>query len=49
MKVENVELDEVVSGFPNENKQLFTTKSWNFIGFPQHVKRDNYESDVTLD
>ncbi|KAF1891146.1 hypothetical protein Lal_00001287 [Lupinus albus] len=42
------ELDGVVSVFPNEKKQLHTTRSWDFIGFPQQVKRETTESDVII-
>ncbi|KAH1093334.1 hypothetical protein GYH30_039200 [Glycine max] len=41
-------LDGVVSVFPNGKKQLYTTKSWDFIGFPQHVQRSNTESDIII-
>ncbi|TKY56800.1 Cucumisin protein [Spatholobus suberectus] len=41
-------LDGVVSVFPNRKKQLYTTKSWDFIGFPQHVERKNAESDIVI-
>nr|KYP40423.1 Cucumisin [Cajanus cajan] len=41
-------LDGVVSVFPNEKKQLHTTKSWDFIGFPQNVERRNTESDIII-
>ncbi|KAE8697550.1 Subtilisin-like protease SBT4.14 [Hibiscus syriacus] len=34
-----MELDEVVSVFPNRYHKLHTTKSWDFIGFPQTAKR----------
>ncbi|XP_058745188.1 subtilisin-like protease SBT4.3 [Vicia villosa] len=30
----------VVSVFPNQNYHLTTTGSWNFLGFPQTIKRD---------
>ncbi|KAG6728686.1 hypothetical protein I3842_02G185200 [Carya illinoinensis] len=32
-------MDGVVSVFPSENKKLHTTRSWDFLGFPQQVKR----------
>ncbi|XP_058746396.1 cucumisin-like [Vicia villosa] len=38
----------VVSVFPDEKRQLLTTRSWDFIGFTQHVERQNYESDVIV-
>ncbi|KAI3793299.1 hypothetical protein L1987_35915 [Smallanthus sonchifolius] len=41
-------MEGVVSVFPSENKQLHTTRSWDFIGFPQDVKRAPLESDVIV-
>ncbi|KAK7305805.1 hypothetical protein VNO77_43717 [Canavalia gladiata] len=41
-------LDEVVSVFPNEKKQLHTTRSWDFIGFPLQAERAAAESDVII-
>ncbi|XP_057441881.1 cucumisin-like isoform X2 [Lotus japonicus] len=41
-------LDGVVSVFPSNNKQLLTTKSWDFIGFPLHAERTKTESDVII-
>ncbi|KAF5747450.1 cucumisin-like isoform X2 [Tripterygium wilfordii] len=39
----------VVSVFPNEKLQLHTTKSWDFIGFPQNVKRAaTLESNIII-
>lgn len=29
----------VVSVFPNEINKLHTTRSWDFMGFPQNVRR----------
>ncbi|KAI3948915.1 hypothetical protein MKW92_013594 [Papaver armeniacum] len=29
----------VVSVFPNQQRKLHTTKTWDFLGFPQNVKR----------
>ncbi|KAK7820602.1 cucumisin, partial [Quercus suber] len=29
-------MEGVMSVFPNENKQLHTTKSWDFMGFPNN-------------
>lgn len=37
-----------MSVFLNGKKQLHTTKSWDFIGFPQNVKRSTVESDVII-
>ncbi|XP_028797595.1 cucumisin-like [Neltuma alba] len=41
-------LDGVVSVFPNRMRQLHTTRSWDFIGFPQNVQRATTESDVII-
>ncbi|KAL6311889.1 hypothetical protein AAG906_013520 [Vitis piasezkii] len=41
-------MDGVVSIFPNEKKQLHTTRSWDFVGFPQQVKRTSVESDIII-
>ncbi|XP_058739897.1 subtilisin-like protease SBT4.3 [Vicia villosa] len=39
----------VVSVFPNQNFYLQTTRSWNFLGFPQKIKRDPIiESDLIV-
>ncbi|XP_039008005.1 subtilisin-like protease SBT4.14 [Hibiscus syriacus] len=44
-----MELDEVVSVFPNRYHKLHTTKSWDFIGFPQTAKRHlKLERDVIV-
>ncbi|PON53866.1 Subtilase [Trema orientale] len=40
--------DGVVSVFPNEKQKPHTTRSWDFIGFPQQVKRSPLESDVII-
>ncbi|XP_047314239.1 cucumisin-like [Impatiens glandulifera] len=32
-------IQEVVSVFPNKINQLHTTRSWDFMGFPQTIKR----------
>ncbi|KAF3433601.1 hypothetical protein FNV43_RR24703 [Rhamnella rubrinervis] len=42
------EMEGVVSVFPNQKLELHTTKSWDFIGFPQNVKRSTVESDVII-
>ncbi|RDY02017.1 hypothetical protein CR513_14574, partial [Mucuna pruriens] len=47
-KIGNAGHDGVVSVFPNEKKQLYTTKSWDFIGFPQSVERTHTESDIII-
>ncbi|CAA2979193.1 cucumisin-like [Olea europaea subsp. europaea] len=41
-------MDTVVSIFPNTKKQLHTTRSWDFMGFPQDVERTKMESDVIV-
>ncbi|XP_057486100.1 cucumisin-like isoform X2 [Actinidia eriantha] len=41
-------MDGVVSVFPNERKQLHTTRSWDFIGFSQQVQRTTIESDIVI-
>ncbi|XP_076954702.1 cucumisin-like [Bidens hawaiensis] len=41
-------MEGVVSVFPSRNKQLHTTRSWDFMGFPQDVKRAPLESDVIV-
>ncbi|XP_059625339.1 cucumisin-like [Cornus florida] len=38
----------VVSVFPNEKMKLHTTRSWDFMDFPQEVKRSAYESDIII-
>ncbi|XP_065871981.1 cucumisin-like [Euphorbia lathyris] len=40
--------DGVVSVFASRKKQLQTTRSWDFMGFPQTVTRSTYESDVII-
>ncbi|KAJ1391132.1 Peptidase S8/S53 domain [Sesbania bispinosa] len=42
------ELDGVVSVFPSKNHKLHTTSSWDFIGFPQDIRRTNIESDIII-
>ncbi|KAF5770954.1 putative cucumisin [Helianthus annuus] len=41
-------MEGVVSVFPSRKKQLHTTRSWDFMGFPQDVKRAPLESDVIV-
>ncbi|XP_059627108.1 cucumisin-like [Cornus florida] len=42
-------MEGVVSVFPNENMELHTTKSWDFMGFPQRVsRRVDVESDIIV-
>ncbi|KAJ0855718.1 putative cucumisin [Helianthus annuus] len=42
------QMEGVVSVFPSQKKQLHTTRSWDFMGFPQDVKRAPLESDVIV-
>ncbi|KAJ9541795.1 hypothetical protein OSB04_028301 [Centaurea solstitialis] len=42
------EMEGVVSVFPCQSRKLQTTRSWDFMGFPQHVKRAPLESDVIV-
>ncbi|XP_020202260.1 cucumisin [Cajanus cajan] len=42
------EMENVISVFPNSKKSLHTTRSWNFIDFPQNVKRETRESDIIV-
>ncbi|XP_061341934.1 cucumisin-like [Gastrolobium bilobum] len=42
------EMDTVVSVFPNKKNRLHTTRSWDFLGFPQQVKRTSIESDIIV-
>ncbi|KAK6156175.1 hypothetical protein DH2020_010423 [Rehmannia glutinosa] len=41
-------LEGVVSVFPSTKKQLHTTRSWDFMGFPMTVQRSNTESDIIV-
>ncbi|KAL2326648.1 hypothetical protein Fmac_025706 [Flemingia macrophylla] len=41
-------LEGVVSVIENKKNVLQTTKSWDFIGFPQNVKRSSTESDIIV-
>ncbi|XP_065871979.1 cucumisin-like [Euphorbia lathyris] len=38
----------VVSVFRSRKKQLQTTRSWDFMSFPQNVTRSTYESDIII-
>ncbi|XP_061343550.1 cucumisin-like [Gastrolobium bilobum] len=42
------EMDTVVSVFPNKKNRLPTTRSWDFLDFPQQVKRTSIESDIIV-
>lgn len=41
-------MDGVISVFPNGEKELHTTRSWDFMGFPQQVNRTTVESDIIV-
>ncbi|KAL3521148.1 hypothetical protein ACH5RR_019297 [Cinchona calisaya] len=41
-------MESVVSVFPNGRRQLFTTRSWDFVGFPENAKRTTVESDIII-
>ncbi|KAK4480228.1 hypothetical protein RD792_013290, partial [Penstemon davidsonii] len=41
-------LEGVVSVFPSTKKQLHTTRSWDFMGFPIQAQRSNIESDIIV-
>ncbi|XP_017410255.1 cucumisin [Vigna angularis] len=41
-------MDEVVSVIPNRIHSIQTTRSWNFIGFPENVQRSKVESDTIV-
>ena len=43
-----IEMEGVASVFPTQKLELHTTKSWDFIGFPQNVKRSTVESDIII-
>ncbi|KAM5551589.1 hypothetical protein ABKV19_026437 [Rosa sericea] len=41
-------MDGVVSVFPSKQRSVKTTKSWNFLGFPETVKRSALERDIIV-
>lgn len=41
-------MENVAAVMPNGKKKLHTTRSWDFIGFPEEVKRANTESDIII-
>ncbi|KAK9913640.1 hypothetical protein M0R45_037450 [Rubus argutus] len=41
-------MDGVVSVFPSQQSKIKTTKSWNFLGFPETVKRSKLERDIII-
>ncbi|XP_057439870.1 cucumisin-like [Lotus japonicus] len=42
------EMDDVISVISDNKYILHTTKSWDFIGFPQQVTRASMESDIIV-
>ncbi|KAH6805649.1 Subtilisin-like serine endopeptidase family protein [Perilla frutescens var. frutescens] len=47
-KTKIASLEGVVSVFPSMKKQLHTTRSWDFMGFPVNVQRTQTESDIIV-
>ncbi|PRQ57076.1 putative cucumisin [Rosa chinensis] len=41
-------MDGVVSVFPSKQMSVKTTKSWNFLEFPETVKRSDLEKDIII-
>lgn len=41
-------MENVVSVFPNGKNRLHTTRSWNFLNFPQNVNRETSESNIIV-
>ena len=41
-------MEGVVSVFPNGKKQLHTSRSWDFLGFPENAERNTVESDIIV-
>ena len=41
-------MDDIVSVFPNTKNRLYTTKSWDFTGLLQNIRRKNFESDIIV-
>ncbi|XP_059457509.1 cucumisin-like [Corylus avellana] len=41
-------MNGVVSVFPSKKKKLLTTRSWDFIGLPQKVRRRLVENDIII-
>ncbi|XP_028779726.1 cucumisin-like, partial [Neltuma alba] len=41
-------MDGVISVFQSKTHKLQTTRSWDFIGFPQQVNRTSVESDIIV-
>ena len=44
-----IENENVVSVFPSKMRKLHTTRSWDFLGMPQLVKRNHQiESNIIV-
>ncbi|KAH0460738.1 hypothetical protein IEQ34_008313 [Dendrobium chrysotoxum] len=41
-------MDEVVSVFPSQRRELHTTRSWDFMAFPSSAPHAAFESDVVV-
>lgn len=41
-------IDGVVSIIPNRIHSLQTSRSWDFLGFPENVQRTNIESNIVV-
>ena len=41
-------MDGVVSVIQNRVHTMQTSRSWNFLGFPENVQRTNVESDTIV-
>ncbi|KAK9903148.1 hypothetical protein M0R45_001207 [Rubus argutus] len=41
-------MNGVVSVFPSKQSEIKTTKSWNFLGFPETAKRSKLERDIIV-
>ncbi|KAB1216051.1 Cucumisin [Morella rubra] len=41
-------MDSVVSVFPSQRQDLQTTRSWDFLGFTEQVKRSPAEGDIII-
>ncbi|XP_028553849.1 cucumisin-like [Dendrobium catenatum] len=41
-------MDEVVSVFPSQQRELHTTRSWDFMSFPTTATHSAFESDVII-
>ncbi|KAI0512158.1 hypothetical protein KFK09_012796 [Dendrobium nobile] len=41
-------MDEVVSVFPSQRRELHTTRSWDFMAFPSSASHGAFESDIIV-